>query len=480
MDNIAAPFRVPAYAAPSILLDTLPIEIQDLIFHYVVLDSNPGELKRLRLSNRYFRDRADIYLFRTLHISASNLSLDRVRKVAENDRLRVHVQELVYHRGTFSGHKMSQYGLSLKARDYGDFEEYMVRGQAGFRPAQSDLMRVSQCYAAFCEELEAESNFNRELSWRMSMKKNCSRFPKLEHLTTQWAYEDLNSKYLRKRCGLTHQSATPNYFAPYEIFESCGPSFRPRVLSLEGVEGEDFAAIMTFIRGGVEAVKARFSELRYLKLSFSETVATLEVEGTYDVFIQACDNLRFLHLDFSSFTSLRLRKDPHCFPQRLIKIVLQRHFPRLSHLELKNAMMTELDLIGFVHHHSRTLQTLSLDDWSMPVTSEGQATGSFIRTLWKLGKLPLNKSRTITLNGSFSNNKDNSGWNITHANTGRPSVASRVHSFLSGAEGHDFPFNITAEQIEKATTSVQLVDLDMMPLRLGQKDNTFVWCTDAV
>lgn len=482
----------------TLLLDSLPTEIQDLIFHYVVHDSFPSELKSFRQSNRYFRDRADIYLFHTLHISASNLSLQRVKHVAETERIAAHVRELVFHRGTFSGHKMVRFGRGpgLMARDYGDFEEYMVRGHAGFRPAQADLMRVSACYVAFAEEIEAETQFNREMSWQTSLRKHCARFPRLEKLTTLPDQLDLESSYLKRRCGLTHQSWTPNYFAPYEIFGPCGPLFRPRSLCLESVNGEDFAAIVTFIRGGEAAVRERFCELRELKLSFSETVGTLEVDGTYDLFIASCTNLRSLSLDFTSFYSPKILKDPESFPQKVIKLVLAQTYQKLADVHLTYPVMTEHDFVSFLTRHSSSLKTLALTRWPMPVTTNGDATGSIIRAFWKMGQISFAKLRPIELAGDFSNRKDGEGWFIPSASDREdraewsvPSTSNRwdskeersayavLEEYLNnhGSKSTGVLFGIVPELMEKAKTSEQLLELDAIPYKLGFVDNTFWW-----
>ena len=476
---------VPA-ASSAILLDGLPTEIQDLIFHYVVLDSRRDELKLFRQSNRYFRDRADLYLFRTLHISASNLSLDRVRRVSENNRINVNVRELVYHRGTFSGHKMVKSGRGgMQPRDYGDFKAYMVRGQFGLR--QVDLMRVSKCYAAFEKELTAESDFNRELSWQTSMREYCSRFPKLESLTMLADHQDLESTYLKTRCGLTHQSWTPNYFAPYEIFQPCGPNFRPKALTLYGVNGEDFAAIMTFIRGGVPAVKERFSQLRELRLSFSETVNSLEVGSTYDIFVEACHNLRLISLDLSSFYSPKMLKDSDCFPQKLMKLFLQQHFRHLSNVDLTYAIMTEHDFISFLERHSKTIRSLKLRRWPMSVTNQGEATGSVIRALWKIGRVPLHSLQSINLEGEISSRKDGNGWSTStdpdyHRQKHPLPTYSGVRNYLENCTGREpqqpFPFPIAEKTMLDAKTGKQLEALDVIPFDLGLSDTTFEWFAD--
>jgi len=464
-------------------IDALPTEIQDLIFHHVVADSTREELKLFRQSNRYFRDRSDICLFSTLHISASKLSLERVRQVSENDRLNAHVKELVFHRGTFSGHKMVKFGGSthMQPRDYDDFEDHLVRS----RYPQRYITQASKCYDAFREEVEAEAYFNREMTWRSTMRKYCARFPKLEKLTTLSDTEDLESAYLRRRCALTHQSATPNYFAPYEIVEPCGPYFRPKALSLDGVNGEDFASIMTTIRGGPQEIRERFSELSSFRLSFSETVTSLELEGTYEHFVPACISLQNLSLDFTSFYSPKMLRDSESFPQKLIKLVLQQRFSRLTCLDLIYPLMTEHEFISFLCRHQSTLTSLKLHRWPMPVTTERQPTGSMIRAFQKIGQLPMNSLRSVKLTGEFSNRSDGEGWFMN----GYHSYDKTVYPFPgyakliryledSGANEYEFPIPISEEVMEDAKTGGALLALDRLPYELGCSDPTFTWWED--
>ena len=470
-------------------LDAFPTEIQDLIFDYVVVNSTRGELKRFRQSNRYFRDRADVYLFNTLHVSASKLSFARVRNVSENDRLNVHVRELIFHRGTFSGHTMVKFGggTHMQPREYDDFESHLVRNGE----YQARIMQASKCYDAFLQEIEAEALFNREIAWRTIMRKYCARFSKLEKLTTLPDTYDLESTYLRSRCALTHQSATPNYFAPYEILESCGPQFKPRTLSLDGVNGEDFASIMTNNRGGPQAIHERFMELRSFRISFSETVSSLEIENTYEYFIPACVNLRDLSLDFTSFYSPKMLRDPDSFPQKLIKLVLQQDYPKLASLELVYALMTEHDLISFLDRHRSTLTTLKLHRWPMPVT-ERQPTGSTIRAFWKIGQLPMKDLRTVILTGEFSCRSDGEGWSTEawSANQDPRYDYKQVYpvplyikliKYLEGsrATGYGFPFPVFPGVMEDAKTGKALLALDRMPYELGYSDPTFTWWEDT-
>lgn len=464
-------------------IDDLPTEIQDLVFHHVVADSTQEELKLFRQSNRYFRDRSDIYLFRTLHISASNLSFERVRQISENDRLNTHVRELVFHRGTFSGHRMVKFGggTHMQPRDYDDFEDHLVRLWKSGRY----IMQASKCYGAFLEEVEAEACFNREMTWRSSMRKYCARFPKLEKLTTLSDLEDLESTYLRRRCGLTHQSATPNYFAPYEIVEPCGPCFRPKALSLDGVNGEDFASIMTNTRGGPQAIRERFSELRSFRLSFSETVTSLELEGTYELFVPACVSLQDLSLDFTSLYSPKTLRDSESFPQKLIKLVLQQDFSRLRCLDLTHSLMTEHDFISFLGRHQSTLTSLKLCGWPMPVTSERQPTGSTIRALWKIGQLSMKSLHSVKLHGELSNRSDGEGWftqqDLSCDVIDQPvPVYTRLIGYLerSGVSGSEFPIPIPREVLYDAKTGEALLALDKLPYELGYSDPTFMWWED--
>lgn len=473
----------------SLVLDSLPTEIQDLIFHYVVLDSSIDELKLFRQSNRYFRDRADIYLFRTLHISASTASLERVKRVSENDRLNVHVRELVFHRGTFFGHKMARAARSfeVRARDYDDFETYVVRSST--KGARVGLMNISRCYANFNEELEFESRFNQDMTWRSSLRGPLSRFSKLEKLTTLTSENDLESKYLRKRCALTHQSWTPNYFAPYEIFEPCGRDFMPKSLSMDSVNGEDFASVISNIRGGEDVVKARFVDLKYLRLSFSETVNTLEVEGTWDVFIRSCTSLETLSLDFESFYSPKMLKEPDSFPQMIIKLFLQQTYPRMKTLDLKYALMTEHDFIDFLDRHQNTLTTLKLRRWAMPVDSSDLPTGSIIRAFWRIGQLPKLQLKEVQIRDEFSNRADGDGWNVVSHIIGDMDFYRRIHirARLEHYMRKDpdvadagFPVPITKEQMDEAKTGKQMQDLDRIPFEKGFEDDSFEWWEDPL
>jgi len=346
-------------------------------------------------------------------------------------------------------------------------------------------MQASKYYDAFREEVDAEAAFNRDMLWRTTMRKYCSRFPNLEKLTTISDTQDLESTYLRKRCALTHQSWTPNYFAPYEIFEPCGPHFRPKSLSLDGVNGEDFASIMTNIRGGPQAIKERFYELRSLRLSFSETVSSLETEGTYDLFVPACINLRDLSLDFTSFYSPKSLKDSESFSQKLIKLVLQQHFSRLTCLDLSYAPMSEHDFISFLDRHQSTLTTLSLHRWPMPVSTERQPTGSVIRTFWRMGQLPMKSLHTVKLTGEFSNRMDGEGWTMNEypsydRNLYPSPIFPKLIQYLDdgGENEYEFPIPIAREVMEDAKTGEALLALDGLAYGLGCSDPTFTWWED--
>lgn len=479
-----------------LILDTLPIEIQDLIFHYIILDSTPEELKLFRQSNRYFRDRADIHLFRTLHISASTASLERVRLVSEVDRINVHVRELVFHRGTFFGHKMARAARSFefRARDYDDFETYVVRSNRanGVGPPVG-MMRISECYDNFNQELEYESRFNQDMRWRQTLRGPCSRFTKLEKLTTLASEYDLESRYLRRRCALTHQSWTPNYFAPYEIFEPCGRAFRPKALSMDSVNGEDFASVISNIRGGDVAVAEKFSELRSLRLSFSETVSMLDVEGTWDVFIRSCGNLERLSLDFTTFYSPKMLREPDSFPQKVIKLFLQQTYINIKHLDLTYALMTEDDFISFLHRHQTSLTTLNLCRWPIPAdASTGQPTGSIIRTFWKIGRLHMRSLRSVHINGEFSNRADGEGWTTCPWFPAIEKALSPGHEtpireqlevyMSSGSQNRGnigeppiFPIPIDEKTMIDAKSGEDLLSLDELPCRLFYGDESFEW-----
>lgn len=481
--------------SPSLILDTLPTEIQDLIFHYIVLDSTIEELKLFRQSNRYFRDRADIHLFRTLHISASTASLERVRRISENDRINVHVRELVFHRGTFFGHKMARAARSfeVRARDYDDFETYVVRSNRTNRTGPPvGLMRISECYANFIQELEFESRFNQDMTWRSTLRGPYSEFIKLDKLTTLASEYDLESRYLRRRCALTHQSWTPNYFAPYEIFEPCGKNFRPKALSMDSVNGEDFASVISNIRGGEVAVAEKFSELKNLRLSFSETVSMLEVEGTWDIFIRSCNNLESLSLDFTIFYSPKMLKEPESFPQKIIRLFLQQTFPRLKHLDLTYALMTEHDFITFLERHQKSLISLNLCRWPMPVDpTTGRVTGSVIRTFWKIGRLPMSSLKSVHINGEFSSRADGEGWtacpwfpNLEKAllPSHETPVRERLEVYMQGGGGRcqgesstSFPFPVAESMMTGKENAVELQDLDSVPFACGCGDNSFEW-----
>lgn len=354
----------------------------------------------------------------------------------------------------------------------------MIRGEPGFRPSQADMMRVSACFVAFEQEVKAEHDFNVEMTWVDQMRACCGRFSGLEALRTVSDAEDLQSEYLRRRCGVMQQSWTPNYFAPYEILAAGGESFRPRALWMDSVNGEDFAAVVTSIRGGVEAVKERFANLRELRISFSETVATLGVEGTYDVFVAACTGLSSLSLDFSTFYSPKILQDPDSLPQRLIGLVLRQRFERLMKLELVYPFMLEADFVGFLQMHASSLRNVRIERWPMPVTPEGECTGSVIRALWSIGQIDFKYLSPFVVEGECSNTKTGDGWTfITRGNEDGISWAARMHQYLNCQEPYakTFPIPIDFKKMIEAKTGAELALLDEAPHKLACGDETFQW-----
>ncbi|KAJ9664735.1 hypothetical protein H2198_000081 [Neophaeococcomyces mojaviensis] len=461
-------------------ISTFPTEIRDLIFDYVILNSSLSELKSFRTCARYFRDRADIYLFRTLHVSASVKSFERLKHVADNDHLNIHVREIVFHRGTFFGHRMVRGGGHMCAREYGDFERWMIQSMG----PTTDIMRTSACYEAFVEEVESESLFNRRLSWQDDTRKACKNFPKLEKLTTLYSSNDLHSEYLQRRCGLVHQSSTPSYFAPYEILGACGKDFRPKVLSLEWVNGEDFGSIVTgwdMRKGGPDAVKNKFSQLVNLRLSFSETVNNLEVEGSWDQFIAACVNLKSLTLDFHQFySSVRDLRDGENFARRLLSLILKQTFNSLEQLSFRYAIMTEHDFISFLHNHVNSLKSLNLDRWPMPVTTQDKPTGSIIRAFHRIGKLPMKRLSSVNLGEAFSSRADGEGWETS--NTGQVPVGTlrdRLQLYMCG-QLSDFPLPVATNEYfaRLDLTTEELEELDERPAKAGIVDSSFRYFRD--
>lgn len=461
-------------ALDSLDIGAFPTEIQDLIFDYIVLNSSRNELKRLRKCGRYFRDRADIYLFRTLHISASIKSFERLKNVSDNDHLSFHVHELVFHRGTFSGHRMVKGGAHICARNYEDFEGWMVRA----RGATKDLMRIGACYEAFVEEVQSEDLFNRRLTWQDEMRKACQKFPKLGKLTTLHFAHDLYSDYLQNRCGLVHQSCTPNYFAPYEILQACGKDFRPKALSFERINGEDFGSIMTgweLRKGEADAVKNKFRQLVKLQLSFGETITNLEVQGTWDQFIAACTNIKSLTLNLDQFySSNKGPRDEQNFARRLLAIMMKQTFRSLKHLSLRFAIVTEHDFITFLGNHSHTLESLELDRWAMPVTKQDEPTGSIVRAFYRIGKLHMKRLVSVDLYQTFSSRADGEGWEAparSELSDGR--IRNKLQGYMTGGF-NDFPFPVaTADHFTKSLTAPELEELDERPAKAGMGDSSF-------
>lgn len=395
--------------------------------------------------------------------------------------------------------------FEVRARNYDDFETYVVRSSTSVSGAPTALMGVAKCYANFQEELEFESAFNQDMSWRSTLRGPLSRFTKLEKLTTLSSLEDLvDSKYLRRRCALTHQSWTPNYFAPYEIFEVAGRTFRPKSLSMDSVNGEDFASVISNIRGGEAVVASRFADLKYLRLSFSETVNMLEVEGTWDVFIRSITGLETLSLDFKSFYSPKMLKEPESFPQKVIKLFLSQDYPRLRRLDLAYTLMTETDFLGFSERHRHSLTSLRLHRWSMPVDpSSGLPTGSAIRAFYRVGQIEGLRLREVYLENEFSNRADGEGWTarsmamqgLVRDEDRDEGVRLRLEAYLrkdrgvgdgvvgtkgpGGGDGDSgvpcFPLPVTAEEIAAAKTGKQLGELDALPFQRGCGDGSFEW-----
>lgn len=378
----------------------------------------------------------------------------------------------------------------VRAKDYDDFETYVVRSNRseGTGPPVG-LMRISECYANFNQELEFESRFNQDMTWRRTLRGPCSRFVKLEKLTTWGSQSDLDSKYLRRRCALTHQTWTPNYFAPYEIFDSVGPTLRPKALSLDEVNGEDFLSVISNIRGGEAAIMEKFTDLRYLHLSFSETVSNLEVEGTWDVFVRSCNHLESLSLDFTNIYTPKILREPESFPEKISKLLLQNTLPQLRHLDLTYAIMREDDFVSFLERHQRTLATLNLSSWPMPRdAATKQATGSVIRAFWKIGRLPMSSLETVRIRGEFSNRADGEGWTMKswHPSKSKPPfprqetfAREKLEVYMQSGPRRlaapVFPFPIPEEKMLDAKSELQLQDLDRLPLELGYGDDSFRW-----
>jgi len=372
-------------------------------------------------------------------------------------------------------------GTHMCARNYEDFEGWMVRA----RGSTKDLMRISACYEAFVEEVQSEDLFNRRLTWQDEMRKACQKFPKLEKLTTLSFKHDLYSDYLQNRCGLVHQSCTPSYFAPYEILQACGKDFRPKVLSFERINGEDFGSIMTgreMRKGGPDAIKNKFSQLVSLQLSFSETVTNLEVQGNWDQFVAACTNIKSLTLNFDQFySSMKALKDEENFARRLLAIIMKQTFHSLKHLSLRSAIMTENDFIMFLGNHSHTLETLELDGWPMPVTMQDEPTGSVVRAFYRIGKVPMKRLTSVILYDTFSSRADGQGWDMPSSGQlcgGR--IRNKLQSYMTGELDH-FPFTVaTADYFTKSLTIQELEELEERPAKAGMVDASFGYFRDEI
>ncbi|KAK4944157.1 hypothetical protein LTR66_014534, partial [Elasticomyces elasticus] len=454
-------------------VQNLPSEIQDLIFDYVICESTTDELKLIRLSNKYFCDRADPFLFKTLHLSASTLSFERMQGIAHVERLAQHVKALVFHRGTFRGHSMASSMRGLKALPYGDFETYMIRSGEGM----ANMMRISSLYDGFSNEVASEARFHHELTWRSPMRRRLIElFPKLEEVMTCSAEDDLQSKYLLRKTGLTHQSWTPDHFAPYEILDAVGNTFQPKSIWFDSCNGEDiWAAIVAM--GDADRVGERLSQLTKLHLSFSETVSALETVGPWTNFAKACTNLKELRLDFSSFYSPKMWKDTNCFARRLSDLFLKQSYHQLNTLRLEDAPLLEHTFVDFFSRHVSSLRCISLLAWHMPATTTQQPTGSIVRAIHRLGQLSFQRLETVHLEGEFSARYDGEGWLAqprSDDDTEAPCLLNRIARYVLGKAEFPFPTAPTATSMELTENELKYLD-ESIGQTSSAEDTSFCW-----
>ena len=374
-------------------LDTLPIEIQNLIFDHIISTATRAQLKLFRLSNSFFRSRVDIVLFSTLHLSVSTLSLARLCHVADTP-LSNRVRHIIFHRGTFRGHSMTQmyHGFS-QPKDYGDFEAYIVRNH----DLKKHLPRVSLTYSNFEQEVAEEGSFlDRASSWQLCLAERVWKFERLDTVSLLPVKEDLAfSTYFDARCATQWQTCTNRYFAPYEILGTMGRK-RLRKVNFEAVEGEDFAEAVQTEQG-----RKLFEKLRELKLTLHQEVS-FPTEN-YTLLFKDMKQLEVLYLGDLGRCTQNI-KNEGSWTRKLPEIVLSQIFPRLTKFCLSEVTMGEDEYLNFLSRHSHTLQEVQLLGWHIPTNEAGEVTGSAVRAIYRFGQMKMPMLKQVLWQGNFSNN----------------------------------------------------------------------------
>lgn len=267
----------------------LPYEIQLLILRYVYepdsktyltyLNPSPGihyheqgpfgalreSLKPTRLISRLFHDAVTPCIFASIHLHASELSLQRAECIA-NSSLRQHVREIVHYEGTFAGanpdrwHFLSVLTSHRRRRDYPKDRKF---------PADGEL------YDNYLQEIAASGEPDIFTTDRMtallSKLPKCVTFSTLKY-STEWG-DVLTSAYTLRHTGLSYlpkptlEPTNSNQLS----FISSMAQWNPRMLNLTNFSYSSLCTLLYALPDSQSNVGHNWAgKLTYLKLGWPD------------------------------------------------------------------------------------------------------------------------------------------------------------------------------------------------------------------
>lgn len=390
----------------------LPYEIQLLILrhvyepepkiHLTYLSTSPGVhyyepgpigavrewLKPIRLISRLFHDAVTPLIFASIHLHASELSLQRAENIA-NSPLAYHVREIVHYEGTFAGANPDKKRFSSVLTSHRRRRDY---------PKDYSFSSVEELYENYLQEIAAGRGQNIFTSDRMiallQKLPRCITFSTLKY-GTEWG-DPLTSAYTLRRTGLSYPPMpTESTGLSHSSFVSSMAQWSPRLLNLANFSDSSLHTFLKLLPDSKSEIGHNWAaQLTYLKLGWPDrshpsTTQTNDTRLLTNLFKKSN---KLVHLELAH--AFELPPDTTLFPEHSLS--------NLTCLTLSGSHMDnswgEETLYNCIKQLSSTLkhlhfQNISLERYLNRPRMRGRD-GSLLRMLFNL--TPCMKLETCT------------------------------------------------------------------------------------
>lgn len=415
------------------------------------LKSIRERLKPVRLISRSFHDAVTPIVFASIHLHASESSLQRAENIA-NSPLAHHVQEIVHHEGTFGGtkndekHFFSMLNSHRRRRDY---------------PKDYPFLSDQDLYSNYLEEVAAGRRFQAFEIDRMTalLQKlpRCISFTALPYLT-QWC-DPITSAYTLRRTGLAYLPlAVKTGALNTPTFVSSMTQWRPRALNLTNFSYDSLHRLLqllwrnVFLGNDPAAIENWAEQLTYLRYGYPENTAfpggismdQFEYPRLLARLLRNSHNL--VHLEITC--GFDQRPQQPLFPEDAL--------PKLTHLTISkggtDGFWSEELLLRYIKELGRTLKHLHFDNITIlpsayAARQASRQNGSLLRLLYNI--TPCTNLETCTGLDTVTDTKD-SNYNklmfvISGHKPGKSVILSKVQDAVCGKQ--PWPENFTMDHL---------------------------------